>query len=278
MVINLKKKLIILILISLFTITQTKAYYTLRSYIIMPLYSHYHMKNSLINKNNIKIHVPNGTSTKQKDWYPFVLCFNDNEGFSKYSNKNLSLTILYNFGHFNVLSGSSSYYTPQSQYFSSFYGAYLVKNNQEPESSFGFNNRKININELSSIPQYDQTKLVLPSIGCPQSKIAFNYYIRKIKYNVNYINLKNWVKIDCDIITNSPIHKPNNSNSGYIQYGIPQVNYYNNKDYPIINLKGRLYAKYIDKYKITLIFYILAPNYKTLVECDKKILSKSLIE
>jgi hypothetical protein len=66
-------------------------------------------------------------TTIEKDWYPFVITFNDDEGFSNFIGRDLNYTVLYNFGAFEYLNGASMIYNPQSQYYSSFYGAYFIK-------------------------------------------------------------------------------------------------------------------------------------------------------
>ncbi|WP_427339356.1 hypothetical protein [Caloranaerobacter sp. DY30410] len=275
----MRKKLFLftLILCILFFL-KTNIYYTLKSYIIMYPYSYYNRLNSITYKRNIKFYIPSGIITKEKDWYPFVLTFNDNEGFSKYTGKKLSLTIFYNFGHFKFKEGFSSYYDQNSPYFSSFYGGYVIYNNENPDDSYGFNiDGKIKIEELESIPRYDQTRLVLPSLGCPEHKIYFKSKIDKIEYDIEYLGIKDWVKIDSIVTTNGPNHKYKEKHLGYIQYGKPPANY-SGEDFPLVNLKGRIYAKYFDNYKMTIILYIVAPNIDTIENCDKNILSKSKIK
>jgi hypothetical protein len=241
-------------------------------------YSHKHKIESILNKKNINFYIPGGIYTKKRDWYPFVLTFNDDQGFSKYTGKNLALTILYSFGHFDKHFGTSTYYNPQSPYFSSFYGGYIVYNYNSPNDRFGFyDNSKVNIDELILIPKYDQTMLVLPSLGCPLNKIIFESEINKIQYNVDYIGIDGWVKIDATIKTNSPIHKYNKKHLGYIQYGKPIREYYNGIDFPLTTLKGRIYVKYIEKYKMTFVLYVMAPKQSIIEECDKSLLLKSKI-
>ncbi len=242
-------------------------------------YSYKHKHESIIDKKSIVFYIPDGLSTSKKDWYPFMMFHNADKGFSQYSKRNLSLTILYNFGHFELKEGASSYYNPNSPYYSSFYGGYTVYDHENPNNAYGFfDNNKININELTQIPKYDQTKLVLPSLGCPESKIAFNSTIDCIEYNVNYLGTEGWTKIDSTIKTTSPIHKFSKNYLGYIQYGKPIEKYFYGESFPIITLKGRIYVKYIVRHKMTFILYVLASDKKTVDECDKNILSKSIIK
>jgi len=244
----------------------------------MSPYSYIHKLQSIIRKNKIEFYIPGGRITKGKDWYPFVVTFNDDEGFSKYTNMDLSLTVLYNFGHFESIKGSSSYYNPTSPYYSSFYGGYVIYNNETPAKSFGFyDNGEINVDELALVPKYDQTRLVLPSLGCPLDEIIFRSTIDNIDKSVEYLGIDGWTMVNTTIITNSPIHKAKESQRGYLQYGNPQEDYYDGEDFPPITLKGRVYVRYFKEYKATFALYILAPEVDTIDGCDKNILSKSRI-
>ena len=269
---------ILIFLVIIFIILKTPLWFPLRSYFAMYIFSNMEENESLIEKEKIKFKIPGGISTIKRDWYPFVITFNDDEGFSRYMDKNLSLTILYNFGHFQIKDGSSSYYNPNSKYFSSFYGGYLVRNDENKRLPFGFDtNNNINIKELTSVPKYDLDKLVLRSLGCPESKIIIDYSIDDIKDNIDYVGYKNWVKIDTEFRVNSPLHRYKEEKRAYIQYGRPIEKHLSDGDFPIITLKGRMYVKYFEEYNLTVFLYIICDDINTIEECDKEILSKSII-
>lgn len=270
---------LVIFIITIIILINSPLYYIIRSYLIMLPYSYIHEHASILEKNDIDFYIPSGLLTKEKDWYPFMLYFNADAGFSKYTSKNLSLSILYNFGAFNYKEGSSTYYDPDSNYYSSFYGGYVVFNNDNPKSPFGFNNNnELSLDELVLIPKYDQTKLVLPSIGCSHNKITFKTSIDYVQNNISYIGMDGWTKIDSTIITNSPLHIPQKNHTGYIQYGKPSRSFNVDSDFPLITLKGRMYAKYSKEHNMTFVLYVLAPSLEGVNKCDKHILSKSNIE
>lgn len=248
---------------------------TLKSYIIMYFYDK--TQNNLLYKKEIDFYIPSGLTTLKKDWYPIMLHYDASQCFSNYIGKNISLNILYSFGAFDFLKGSSSFYNPSSAYYSAFYGGYAVFCNDD--THYGFDRKgNINIEEIQKVPMFDQTHLVLPCIGCPKDKICFQYVVKEIDKNIKYIGIDKWTKIDALIQTNAPIHKNiNKKNIGYIQYGKPHKDFYKGNDYPIVTLKGRIYAKYIDKWKGTFFLYVIARDDKTLNACDKQLLSKSYI-
>lgn len=280
--INMKKKYVYFIsifLIGLFILLNTSLWFPIRSYFVMFFYSKFQEEESLLNKYDIYLKIPGGLSTKYKDWYPFVMIFNDDVGFSEVLGRDASLTILYNFGYFKLKDGSSSYYDPNSRYFSSFYGGYLVKHRDKSKLPFGFNeDGKINLEEISLVPKYDQEELVLRSLGCPRKDMRFDVSIDDIEYDISYVNHDDWVRVNSTIITNSPLHRFTENRRAYIQYGKPIDRYYTGVDFPLITLKGRTYVKYLKEYDLSLFLYILAPTMDAVEECDKNILSKTILE
>ena len=267
------------ILLILFIFSKTPLYYSFRSYAIMYPYSYLHKLNSVLYKKGIDFYIPGGNSTSKPDWYPFIMTFNDDEGFSNFTGQKLSFTVLYSFGHFDALKGCSTYYNPSSEYYSSFYGGYIVHDNKNSDNMYGFkSNGKIDTDMLTLVPKYDQTVLVLPSIGCTTDKIVFDTSIDSIEENINYIGIDGWTKVDSTITTNSPVHTYSDKHMGYIQYGKPNKAYYPEDNFPVIKLKGRIYAKYIDKYRSTFVLYVMAPSDEIIEECDREFLSKSIIK
>ena len=129
---------------------------------VMKVYSGIHEKESIMAQKGITLEIPGGGITKEKDWYPFVMTFNDSVGFRRFlaeqpaqavigkgdaagqaadstaaagdgasstgraDYSGLDLTILYNFPAFDLLAGCSRLYDTASPYYNGFYGAYLV--------------------------------------------------------------------------------------------------------------------------------------------------------
>ncbi|MBS4536347.1 hypothetical protein GOQ29_12040 [Clostridium sp. D2Q-14] len=233
----------------------------------------YYKKTGLF--NDIPLRVPSRTINDKENFYPFVLYFNSNKGFSQYINQDVELSIIYNFGNFSSNKKYSNYFNSNSDYYSSFYGVYGIKTNDG--TPFGFNQDDIDIDLLSKMPEYDQKYLVLPSIGLLPKNVTFKYKIKNIKENINYIDSNNWIKVDSIIKTNSPLHKYKKHHNGYIQYGIPPESNNIKEDYPIIDLYGRMYIKFFEEYDSTIVFYILANDKSTVNKIDKYILSNSYI-
>ncbi len=238
-------------------------------------FSIYQRHISPLGQNNIDFRFPKD-SASLKGWYPFTLTHFDDEGFSAFSNQQLSLTVLYGFGNFQQSKEGSSIYDPSSDYYTAFYGGYAI-HHDNPNEPFGFREGIINTEELQLVPQYDQTLLVLPSLGCRTEEIVFFNKIGSIEENVDYIGIDGWTRVDSTIITNSLLHRPKSSARGYLQYGKPPKNY-QYKDFPVVNLKGRAYIKYMAEYQMTFVLYIMGGDDEFIDYWDRELLSKARLE
>jgi len=253
---------------------------TLKSYGIMYLYDKEVIRNSYLNKKNIIFSIPDGTFTSEKDWYPFMLHYDASSDFSRYIGRELSCMILYSFGSFDFMKGSSNIYNPNSPYQGAFYGGYALFEHDSQNPPYGFDrNGKLNMKEIENMPLFDQTRLVLPSVGCPKNKIMFERTITSIDNNLPYIGMEGWTRINAIIKTNAPTHTFNSEkNIGYLQYGKPHTKFNSDKNYPLITLNGRIYVKYINELKGTFILYAMAKDQKTVDRCDELILSHTKIK
>jgi hypothetical protein len=250
---------------------------SVRSYLVMLPYSRMHKRDSVLNKNRITFHIPGGSSTSKADWYPFVITFNDNRGLSSYLGESVEFTVLYSFGHFQLREGTSSYYNPESPYYSSFYGGYIVKPAEE-NRKFGFlEDGTVHTEELAKVPEYDQKHLVLSSLGCPRQQRVFQEEIISTHYNVDYAGCQSWVQMDSNIRTNSPVHAYRRFQQGYLQYGKPMGRLHYKEDFPVIDLKGRVYVRYFEELQATIVLYAMAPSWETIEQVDREILSKAEI-
>jgi len=251
-------------------------YYQARSYLIMYFYSMYEEKNSILAKQNINVEIPGGSSTEEKDWYPFMMAFNDDQGFSNYMGRELAMTILYNFGAFSWNTSSSFFFQEDSPYFNSFYGAYFVKD-KTASSKFGFSaDGDLLMEEVFAVPEYDYKHLVLESLGCPEYKLTMEIMSYNITKNVQYAGYKDWIKVDSLLLVNSPVHKYKRDRRAYIQYGNP-LKQADAQEYELMTTNGRMYIRYFPEFDSTVFLYIMSPNILTVEKCDKEILSKTVI-
>lgn len=253
-----KKKYIFIIIILLFILLS----YPIRSYLIMSIYSSSSKKESVFVKNDINIKIKGGSSTLKRDYYPFVMYFNDPIGFSQFSHVKSDFSIIYNFGSFEFPFVSSTIFNENSKYCSTFYGAYAVKP-VDDNYAFGFKEGKINTKEMVLVPKYDLTVLVLKDLGC--KNIQFSYKIQNVK-----LNNEGFYVIDAILTTNSITHRYNGFKQNYLQYGRPNIFNKPKDSFGITNYYGKIYAKYLKEKNVTLFYYIITQNKQTLEETEKK--------
>lgn len=269
---------LILVIVLVVTVGLLKGplYYQARSYAVMYAYSQYEEKKSLLQKQNISLEIPGGSSTAEKDWYPFVMAFNDDEGFSQYMGRDLSMTVLYNFGAFSWKMSSSSYFLEESPYFNSFYGGYLVKENSGPKK-YGFTAEgELEVKEVFAVPEYDYKHLVLESFGCPKDKLTMKMLSYNLVKDVQYAGYNGWSRIDALLLVNSPAHKFKADRRSYIQFGNPLMRR-DQEEFRIMATQGRIYVRYFEEFNSTVFLYVLTPEPNILEKCDAEILSKTII-
>ena len=265
----------ILALLLLFCISPfSRVFYSMA---VMSVYSQMNIKTSLLRSEGIKLSIPGGLSTLHSDWYPFVMTFEANNGFRRFTgNSSLDLTILYNFPAFSPIKGCSRLYDTDSPYYNSFYGAYLVKDNSG--GIYGFTQQADgtlfpDAAAVAEVPKYDFWQLVLSEFGLTRTNAVFDWNITEISEPVSYAGEDGFYRIDATLTVNGSSHEYNGFTQSYLQYGKP--------DFPVtesltpVPMYGRLYGKYLTDKQVSLFFYIVAADKDVLEECDKTILSQS---
>jgi len=189
---------------------------SIKSQLVMKILSHYEYEHSVIHEEGLDISIPGGRSTEEKDWYPFVMTYNGDQGFSRFVNEDMRLTILYNFGHFPLLKTHSNFYDPDSPYYTSFYGGYGVR--RVAGEPFGFKEKELHLEELVQVLEFDLTRLVLRDLG--KKNPHFAYEVKEIA-EVRLFDEEGWYRIDGKIETNGVNHQYQENRSNYIQYGKP---------------------------------------------------------
>ncbi len=265
----MKKRVILIPILVIAVLLITWFFYPLRSYIVMSVYSGQHSAESVMKENGFRVDMPSGGG-----WYPFVMTYNA-DGFREWSGTDADMSIMYNFGAFDTYTRTSSIYDAASDKYSSFYGAYVLSRD---EGVYGFNkDGDINVEEILASVRYDYCKLVLSAFGCAIPEFSVNEV--DVKKDVEYAGSEGWACIDAQITTNGVAHNYTGYMTPYLQYGRPFGNV--EEDFEVINLFGRIYMKYFEDFGCTVMIYVIAPNEKTVEQCDINILKKtrlSLVE
>ena len=237
------------------------------------LYSIANKQASPLSENNMEINIPSGKITEEKDWFNNMVWFHD----ETYRNSNVDITVLYSYGAFNNILGTSSYYDQNSQYYGSFYGGYFIINNNDDKFGYKEDN-SLDVAEIMSITEHDQKNLVLPALGCERDKRVFEVNDVNGMKTVSYIGYDDWITVDSKIITNGPAHEKNDFYRGYFQYGLPLEPIKGSYDFEPKEFYGRIYVRYFEEYKATVCLYIMSYDEDVMNITDSEILSKSKIK
>lgn len=263
----MNKKIITFILFLFLGIIALNLYY-FKSLFIMYFYNIYNVEQSIMERKNFDIEIPGGLSTMEKDWYPFVMTFQD-RGIASSIDEEIDITILYNFGAFEE--GRSSFYNENSDYFSSFYGGYVIET-MDKNRKYGYKGDKVFVEEIVKVATYDMEVLVLESIGCLDGEVTFKSVGEPTL--IDYLSYDDWNVLDSIIYSKSTLHKVKSNHQAYIQYGKPPKEYSGN-DFEPVTLAGRIYSRYFPEYEVTVLLYIIAPNFNIVDKTDQQILSKT---
>ena len=244
---------------------------------VMSVYSGIHEKDSIMAQKAIELEIPGGNATAEKDWYPFVMVFNPGESFGReLGDHDLRLTVIYNFGAFDLRRGCSRIYNVDSEYYSSFYGAYLVTGGEE--KPFGFDSRgRMDVARTAAVPRFDLQHLVLDDLGINPGEKVFSWNADSIEENITYLGYEGWTRTDASLTVNGTAHKSGGFRRSYLQYGVPAYDVTENKDFLPVEMEGRIYGRYFEEWDTSVFLYILTPGKETLEKCDRDILSKSLL-
>jgi len=200
-------------------------------------------KNSFVNKENIKIEIPKEVNL---EWYPLMNKFNA-KYFSRFIGKDVDLVVYYTFGSFE--NKYSNIFKKSSPTYSSFYGAYVTKNNSEKEFIF-LNTKELILNDIRDILKYDYEYLVLRPLGY-KGELNLDFKIIEKKEKDDKISLLTEIKMK------GLKHSFKKFNSNYLQYGTPEK--YVDEEFEDLNT----YGKFIIEKKnddIIIIYYIINKN------------------
>ena len=252
---------------------------------VMSIYSGIHERESIMADKGIILEIPGGGETPETDWYPFVMTFNPGESFGRYAgDSSLELTIMYNFGAFDLRKGCSRLYDRQSEYYNSFYGAYLVtrKDNEtgaSRESPFGFDSEgHMDPEQTAIVPRFDFQHLVLGDFGIKTSEKVFEWTAETASEDVSYLGWDGWSCVDASLLVNGAAHTKKEFRQSYLQYGVPEYEVGDDEEFKPVAMRGRVYGRYFEEWDTSVFFYILTPEMETLERCDREILSKSRLE
>lgn len=239
---------------------------------IMNVYSHRNAKEYAQADFGLTLEIPGGLKTTKRDWYPKLLCYYADDFYASSGNC-YKLSVFYNFPEFDFQKGCSQLYNPESPFYSSFYGAYILKGE---EYCYGFDEKgELAESDVAEVARYDYQQLVLRDFGLDYDEAVFDFTVEKTEKGLIYAKSNNWTRVDAKVLVNGCAHKKGDFVLSYLQYGSPGFEV--KQPFEPVELFGRIYGKFFEEEKISVFFYILCADLQALEECDRQILSKSKI-
>lgn len=237
--------------------------------ITVPVMAAYSKYQESVWESKLEVKMPGGLSTLEKDWYPIVMTYVDT-GVGRVLGLDTKMLVKYNYGAFR--GNRSEFYNADSNYFLSFYGCYIISTN-DGEQSLTKSDGTWDLEKLQKIPRYDMDVLILKSIGCEDPDTT--YQITSQVEGVDLCGYSGWTRFDAIVNTNSADHTKTAFHRGYFHFGFPPGN--GDVDFPRVEIRGRMYAKYFEEAQEYLFFYILGRDEQLLDETDKKIIEQTVI-
>lgn len=256
---------------------------------VMSVYSKICEQESILKEKGMELEIPGGCEAEKPDWYPFVMTFNPGQSaIENYlGEKGSRLTILYNFPAFDLRwgKGCSRLYDDTSPYYNGFYGAYILSSDdesqQEKRSEKAVSavsektitaepNQQRLIKLIGKITQFDYQRLVIGDFPIDSDQEIFQWKIQQIKKKTSVAGSDGWLRIDADMLVNGALHQRKSFVRSYLQYGSPKYDVMT--DFAPVEMKGRVYAKYLEEQDVTVFFYVLARTDEVLENCDRTML------
>lgn len=256
---------------------------------IMSVYSRICEQESILKEKEMELEIPGGCEAEEPGWYPFVMTFNPSQSVIEnyLGEKDARLTILYNFPAFDLRwrKGCSRLYDDTSPYYNGFYGAYILSSDdesqQEKRSEKAVSavsektitaepNQQRLIKLIGKITQFDYQRLVIGDFPIELDQETFQWKIRQIKKKASVAGSDGWLRIDADMLVNGALHQRKGFVRSYLQYGSPKYDVMT--DFAPVEMKGRVYAKYLEEQDVTVFFYVLARTDEVLENCDRTML------
>ena len=237
----------------------------------MSVYSAMHHAESLMKSESADIKIPGGLKTSKQDWYPFVMTFSADIPYSCYIGEpDARLDIMYNFPAFAYTKGCSRLFDRQSDFYNSFYGAYIVRDSSNERLKQGI----IDEERAADIARFDFFNLVLEDFGLSQTEQVFDFTVTDRQNDIDYAGYQGWSHIKAEIKVNGAAHENPTAAMSYLQYGKPNFGEVKD-DFAPVDMSGLIYARYFPGMDAGVYFYVMAASEEVCDECDREILSQS---
>ena len=149
-----------------------------------------------------------------------------------------------------------------------------VSNRARPP--FGFRaDGSLDLAKTGLVPQYDFEQLVLRDFGLRAQDMQFDWTVREVRTVDGFLGYDGWSCVNADMTVSGAFHRANGFRQSYLQYGTPKYDAYSDDPFAPVNMCGRVYARYFPEWESSVFFYVMAPSWEVVDNCDRQILQKS---
>lgn len=147
---------------------------------------------------------------------------------------------------------------------------HVKEDEQKKEGSDAELDQQRLIKLIGKITQFDYQRLVIGDFPIDSDQEIFQWKIQQIKKKTSVAGSDGWLRIDADMLVNGALHQRKSFVRSYLQYGSPKYDVMT--DFAPVEMKGRVYAKYLEEQDVTVFFYVLARTDEVLENCDRTML------
>ena len=149
-----------------------------------------------------------------------------------------------------------------------------VSNRARPP--FGFHaDGSLDLAKTGLVPQYDFEQLVLRDFGLRAQDMQFDWTVREVRTVDGFLGYDGWSCVNADMTVSGAFHHADSFRQSYLQYGTPKYDAIAGGDFAPVTMYGRVYARYFAEWESSVFFYVMAPSWEVVDNCDRQILQKS---
>lgn len=239
--------MVLLVIIAL-SIPQTRAR------VVMAVSSWQQYNQSPLKEHGIRVELPAG-----EGWFEDMLFYQDSNGLKTQEGIPLELSIYYTFGAYE--NGRSLIYIPESGYYSSFYGAYLISGSTLPTPDAYW---------VERVAAHDYEALILKALGHPSPYGTFKVNTFEIREESELLGYPDWKRFDGIIEAPGVAHQRGNLLLHYWQFGAPP-DLGSEAAFAPTALNGRIYVKSFEEEDLLVMVYIICESGDVLERTDERI-------
>ena len=226
----------------------------LLTYGVMTYASQSSFDQSPLAKEAYALHIPSGLQTPLTlDWYPKMhIYYNGYQPLSEGASP-CDLTIYYTYGDFDLYARNSTLYHSDSPYFSAFYGAYVLHNEDLTRLS-----DEALAGRLLEVSRYDYLRLVSDALY--NQDAPFVVVSSTLERSIPFLESNDWIKLTATVATEGFNHaySPKHFSLSYLQYGLPTLG--KAQPYLPVTLYATTYVHYEERLHATVALYVISTS------------------